>query len=314
MPRTQRAPRTVTASAPGKLNLHFGVGARGADGYHDVTSIYQAVSLVERVTVSASADRGIEVSGRDADAVPLDDTNLAWRAARLLAEHTGRDEGFHISIRKAVPVAGGMGGGSADAAAALVACDALWRTGLGRPQLRELAGALGADVPFALHGGTALGLGRGDELTPVLVRGTYHWVLAISGFGLGVRDVYAEFDRLRSRTAHPRPTPVADLLMQSLRSGDAAVLAGSLLNDLQPAALNLAEPLRKVLDLGESSGSLGGIVSGSGPTIAFLVPGPESALEVSAALTASGLVRRVERVTGPAPGARLLTGGLAGRH
>lgn len=308
-----RSSRSVTASAPGKINLHFGVGARGADGYHDVSSIYQAVSLTEQVTVTAARGRSLTVTGLDAGSVPTDGTNLAWRAAQLLTEHTGRDEGFRIAIRKTVPVAGGMGGGSADAAAALLACDALWQTGLGRPQLRELAASLGADVPFALQGGTALGLGRGDELTPVLTRGSYHWVLALAEFGLAVRDVYDEFDRLRGPTGRTRPTPVAELLMQALRSADAATLASCLFNDLQPAALNLAEPLRKTLDMGESSGSLGGIVSGSGPTIAFLVDGPEAALDVSVALTASGLVRHVERVTGPAPGARLLPGGLAGR-
>jgi len=303
----------VTARAPAKVNLELVVGALRPDGYHDLATVFQAVALADDVTArpardEASDDVTVTVSGPQAAAVPLDGSNLAVRAARLLAAHTGLDARVHLHIHKEIPVAGGMAGGSADAAAALVACDALWGTGLSRDELRALAAELGSDVPFSLLGGTAVGTGRGERLTPALARGDHHWVIALAARGLPTPAVYRELDRLRGRRVLPEPR-VSDRLMQALRSGNAEALGAALANDLQPAACSLAPELERTLALGASCGALGGIVAGSGPTVAFLVRGPEQAMDLSVSLAASGQVGDVRRTHGPVPGARIVEPG-----
>lgn len=295
----------VIARAPAKVNLALAVGPLRADGFHELATVFQAVSLLDEVVVAADERITITVDGPEADGVPEGPTNLAIRAAELLAQRAGLREGVRIRLRKGIPVAGGMAGGSADAAATLVACDALWRTGLAREDLADLAADLGSDVPFCLLGGTAIGRGRGERLTPALARGEYHWVLALADHGLRTPEVFAELDRMRA--ARPVPDPrVAAELMQALRSGDADALAGCLVNDLEVAACALAPRLRRTLDVGRQAGALAGLVSGSGPTVAFLVAGPEQALDVAVGLTAAGVARDVRRVRGPVPGARLV--------
>lgn len=301
----------VRVRAPGKLNLFFEVGGVQDDGYHDVASAYQAVSLYEDVWASPSDDFTMSVSGTvDVSDVPADDRNLALRAARLLAKKAGYPGGVHLDVVKHVPVAGGMGGGSADAAAALVACDALWQTGLGSAELHRLAARLGADVPFALMGGTAIGTGRGDQLSPALAKGRFDWVLVPSTEGLSTPEVYAHLDRLRSRPdigPAPHVPDVDPVLLHALRAGDAVALAETMRNDLQPAALSLRPDLREVLELAESEPSaLAGIVSGSGPTVAFLTAGPDAALELQVTLSAAGF--EALHVHGPVPGARIVAG------
>ena len=296
----------VHVRAPGKVNVFFAVGPLAPDGYHEVASVYQAVSAYEDVWAMRSDGFSISVEGNvDVSGVPLDDRNLALRAARLLAAETGVAGGVHLEVRKGVPVAGGMGGGSADAAAALVACDALWGTGLSNERLHALAARLGADVPFALLGATALGLGRGDELSPALARGRFDWVIVTSAHGLSTPEVYRTLDELRGtrRPGAPpaRPAVGADVL-QALRAGDASMLAASLRNDLQEAALWLRPDLRATIDAGESAGALAGIVSGSGPTVAFLAPDADAAIELQIVLSAGGYV--AHHVHGPVAGAR----------
>ncbi len=299
----------VHARAPGKLNLFFEVGGVQDDGYHDVASAYQAVSLYEDVWATPSDDFTMEVSGTvDVSGVPADDRNLALRAARLVAKKAGFRGGVHLDIVKHVPVAGGMGGGSADAAAALVACDALWGTDLGTAELHRLAARLGADVPFALLGGTAIGTGRGDQLSPALAQGRFDWVIVPSDEGLSTPAVYKHLDELRS---HPDIGPAVRLpdvdpgVLHALRAGDPASLAESLRNDLQTAALSLRPDLRDLLDRGHAQPSaLAGIVSGSGPTVAFLAADPESALDLQVTLSAEGF--EALHVHGPVAGARIL--------
>jgi len=300
----------VTVRAPAKVNLELRVGGPRADGYHELATVFHAVSLTDDVTASPSDAITVTVEGVHADRVPLDDTNLAVRAARLLAQRSGVDDGVALHIRKGIPVAGGMAGGSADAAAALVACDALWHTGLSREELRQLAAELGSDVPFALIGGTAIGTGRGEQLTPALARGDYLWVVGLSDHGLSTPAVYAEIDRLRSGRVLPEPR-VSERLMQALRSGDPSALGANLSNDLQPAACSLQPDLLRSLSVGQEYGALGGIVSGSGPTVVFLVKDGEQSLDVAVALTASGVCADVRRVHGPVPGARIIEHGAA---
>lgn len=297
-------PAPVTVRVPAKVNLELLVGPRGADGYHALSTVFQAVSLYDDVTVAVARDWGVSVSGPLADGVPEDGDNLAMRAARLVETHFDI-EPVHIAIRKGIPVAGGMAGGSADAAATLVALDHLWDLDLDREELEELGSELGSDVPFLIAGGTAMGSGRGELLAPVLARGTYHWVFALAEGGLPTPAVYAECDRLRG--SEQVPDPVANpALMSALRSGDPHELAPQLANDLQEASLSLRPDLAEVLSAGMEYGALGGIVSGSGPTTAFLVENNEAGIDLAVALTASGVVRDVRRASGPVHGAHVI--------
>ncbi len=297
-------PPAVHVRAPGKLNLVLRVGPVGPDGYHQLATVFQAVSLHEDVVATPAEEITVSTTGRWADRVADDESNVAHRAATLLAEASGVDAGVHLQITKRVPVAGGMAGGSADAAAALLACDLLWQTGLAREELGHLAAELGADVPFALTGGTAVGLGRGDLLTPALARGCYHWVLGISEVGLSTPEVFAEWDR-----QHPGPVAaprIDDTVMAALISGDPHRLADVLVNDLASAAATLAPPLERVQQVLAETAALATIVAGSGPTVAALAPDHPTAVEIAETLRAAEVADQVEVVTGPAPGARLL--------
>lgn len=299
--------RAVRVRAPGKVNLSLAVGRRQADGYHPLATVFQAVSVYEEVEASAADGWSVEVTGPQADLVPLDESNLALRAARMLAEAVGVPGGVHLRITKGVPVAGGMAGGSADAAAALLACDALWGTGLARAELAELASILGSDVPFVLQGQTAVGRGRGHLLSPVLARGQYHWALGLRDSGLSTARVYGMFDDVVGRGAAEEPDVDAALL-RALRAGDAAALGAALSNDLQPAALELAPELVETLAVAEDAGALGVVVSGSGPTVAALALDRRHAVSIGRALLDAGVVDGVLHASGPVAGARIVTG------
>ena len=291
----------MTVRAPAKVNLHLSVGPRRDDGYHDVTSIMQAVSLMDEVTAVPAESVSCEVTGEGADEVPIDASNLAMTAAVRLAKQAGVSGGALLRIVKAIPVAGGMAGGSADAAATLIACDALWRTGFERSELLEIAASLGSDVPFALTGGTALATGRGEQVAQVLARGQFHWVFALAERGLSTPTVYAEYDR-----GDPVPERSTDAVLAALRAGDAAALGRALHNDLQAPALRLRPALRRVLEAGADCGALGSVVSGSGPTVAFLTRSQNDSISVAAAMAGSGTCKSVRRAYGPVPGARIV--------
>lgn len=297
---------SVTVRVPAKVNLQLSVGPVRPDGYHELATVFQAVGLYDEVIARSSDRPGVTLtlSGEGEGSLPLDDRNLAVRAAKLLAERAGVEANVALHIHKSIPIAGGMAGGSADAAGALLACDTLWRLGTPREELSALAAELGSDVPFALHGGTAIGTGRGENLTPVLSRGDFHWVFALADGGLSTPAVYRECDRLRAGRSVPDPY-VSDMLMQAVRAGDAVLLGKALHNDLQAAALSLRPALALVLEIGEDFGSLGGLVSGSGPTCAFVARDEEHSLDIAVALTASGVCRTVRRASGPVPGARV---------
>ena len=294
----------VTVRVPAKINLHLAVGGVREDGYHDLVTVFHAVSLFDEIAVSASDEPGLEVFGEGVSEVPVDDTNLAWRAVDLLARHSGRDPEVKVVLRKGIPVAGGMAGGSADAAGTLVALSALWKLDLSRDELSQMAAQLGSDVTFALHGGTALGTGRGERIVPVLSRHPLHWVIALARRGLSTPTVFGELDRLRGAD-EPPDRPVEPVL-GALAQGDPRALALSLGNDLQPAAVSLAPDLRRTLRAGVSAGALAGIVSGSGPTCAFLCSSADSAVEVAAELAGVGVCRTVRVAHGPVPGARVV--------
>jgi len=296
---------STTVRVPGKVNLHLAVGDRREDGYHELTTVFHAVSLFDEVTVRNADVLSLELVGEGADKLPTDERNLAWQAADLLADHVGRAPDVSIMIDKSIPVAGGMAGGSADAAAVLVAMNSLWELALPRRDLRMLAAQLGSDVPFALHGGTALGTGRGEELATVLSRNTFHWVLAFAESELLTPAVFAELDRLREAGDPPRldePGPV----LAALAAGDPEQLAPLLGNEMQAAAVSLDPALRRALRAGVEAGALAGVVSGSGPTCAFLCASESSAVDVGAQLSGAGVCRTVRVATGPVPGAKVV--------
>ncbi|WP_432016243.1 4-(cytidine 5'-diphospho)-2-C-methyl-D-erythritol kinase [Streptomyces hydrogenans] len=293
----------VTVRVPAKVNVQLAVGPARPDGFHDLANVFLAVSLYDEVTATPADTLTITCEGPDADRVPLDRTNLAARAAELLAARHGLSPDVHLHIRKAIPVAGGMAGGSADGAAALLACDALWGLDSPRETLLEICAELGSDVPFSLVGGAALGVGRGERLTGLSVAGPFHWVFAVADGGLSTPAVYAEFDRLTPDAAPPAASPA---LLDALSTGDTTALAATLVNDLQPAAVSLRPSLAATLRAGLDAGALAALVSGSGPTTAFLVKDPDAATAVAEALRASGTCRTTHTATSPAPGATVL--------
>ncbi|KUL35572.1 4-diphosphocytidyl-2C-methyl-D-erythritol kinase [Streptomyces sp. NRRL F-4489] len=309
-----RRPGPVTVRVPAKVNVQLAVGGRRPDGFHDLANVFLAVGLYDEVTATPADTLTLTCSGPDADQVPLDASNLAARAATALAARHGLEPRVHLHIAKDIPVAGGMAGGSADAAAALLACDTLWGTHTSRDELLALCAELGSDVPFSLVGGAALGRGRGELLEPLPVGGTFHWVFAVADGGLSTPAVYKECDRLRDATGQgattadipdPEPSPA---LLAALRTGDPAALAAALDNDLQPAALSLRPSLAATLTAGTAAGALAALVSGSGPTTAFLAATPEDADRIATTLRTSGTCRTARPTTGPAPGATVVSG------
>ena len=301
--------KSVTVRVPAKVNLQLSVGPRESDGFHNLVTVFQAISIFDDITVTfapAKSGVSISISGDQRHGVPADESNLAMKAIALMAKEYDLVIDAHLEIKKSIPVAGGMAGGSADAAAAIVAIDYLYSLGMSREEMSEVAAQLGSDVPFMLSGGTAIGTGHGDQLTAALSRGTYHWVLALSSVGLSTPAVYGECDRLRSELEIAEPA-TNEQLMQALLAADPKAVGAHLINDLQAAACSLRPALRLVLDVGQEYGALGALVSGSGPTVAFLVTDEEAGLDLAVALTASGVVGSVARAYGPVAGAKVLT-------
>lgn len=303
--------RSVTVRAPGKVNVQLSVGPVADDGYHPLASVFQAVELYETVTATARSDEQIVLRVAPArgsrvvvDEVPLDERNLAFQAADALRSRFGISDGVELDVVKGVPVAGGMAGGSADAAATLLACAEVWDVGATRDELVQIAAQLGSDVPFILHGHTAVGLGRGDVITPAMARGQFHWVFATQSQGLSTAAVYAEFDRMvAAGELQARDPHISDAVMKALLAGNPEALGDVLVNDLEEAALSLAPHLREVMAAAVEAEALGVMVSGSGPTVAALARSRQHALTIAAHLTVSDTASAVVTGSGPAPGA-----------
>lgn len=297
----------VTVRAPAKINLHLGVGAPRGDGFHPLVTVYQAVGLYDDVTARDAPGWALDVGvpdWMDASSVPLAGDNIVDRAADLLAAHHGIERVGEVHIAKAIPVAGGMAGGSADAAAALVALDRLWGVRTPDEDLLALAAQLGSDVPFALLGGTAVGTGRGELLQPVDDGGTWWWVVVPSDTGLPTPEVYRHFDRMFPG-APDAPVP-ADALLGAIASGDAWALADTLHNDLEAPAIDLRPELGRLIERGEEAGALRGMVSGSGPTCVFLCGSGDHARSLAAELARVGH-EVVLAANGPVAGAHLVS-------
>jgi 4-diphosphocytidyl-2-C-methyl-D-erythritol kinase len=301
--------KSVTVRVPAKVNLQLSVGPKEADGYHNLVSVFQAISIFDDITIKLGEPGSgltISVSGDQTHGVPADANNLAAKAVALISKEYDLTVDAHIDIKKSIPVAGGMAGGSADAAGTILGIDYLYSLDMTRDEMIEIAAKIGSDVPFMLSGGTAIGTGHGDQLTAALSRGTYHWVLAVSTVGLSTPAVYAECDRLRGELEIVEPQ-TNEALMQSLLAADAPGVGSALVNDLQLAACSLRPAIRLVLDVGQEYGALGSIVSGSGPTVAFLVADQDSGLDLAVALTSSGVVGSVVQAYGPVAGAKVIS-------
>jgi 4-diphosphocytidyl-2-C-methyl-D-erythritol kinase len=300
---------SVTVRVPAKINLQLAVGPPRPDGYHGLVTVFHAVSLFDEVTAAPAETDTVTVTGEGAGLVPENADNLALRAVRALREALAKRAGgggIAVTIAKRIPVAGGMAGGSADAAAALVACNELWSTGLSQAELCEVASAVGSDVAFAVLGGTAVGRGRGELLTPApAAPATYHWVLALADGHLSTPKVFRELDRQRQGQEVMDPELSAEL-MAALSAGDPTKLGAALSNDLQEPALTLFPTLRKTLDAGREAGALGALVSGSGPTCFFLAGSSDEATDLAKALSGAGICRAVATATGPAAGASVI--------
>jgi 4-diphosphocytidyl-2-C-methyl-D-erythritol kinase len=301
--------KSVTVRVPAKVNLQLSVGPKEADGYHNLVSVFQAISIFDDITIKLGEPGSgltISISGDQTHGVPADANNLAAKAVALISKEYDLTVDAHIEIKKSIPVAGGMAGGSADAAGTIIGIDYLYSLDMTREEMIEIASKIGSDVPFMLSGGTAIGTGHGDQLTAALSRGTYHWVLAVSTVGLSTPAVYAECDRLRGELEIVEPQ-TNEALMQSLLAADAPGVGAALVNDLQLAACSLRPAIRLVLDVGQEYGALGAIVSGSGPTVAFLVADQDSGLDLAVALTSSGVVGSVVQAYGPVAGAKVIS-------
>ncbi len=305
----------VKVRVPAKINLHLGVGPVRSDGFHELSTVYHAISLYDELTARRGDTLTLTMEGEGAGELALDESNLVIRAARALAAHAKVPAHARLHLRKQIPLAAGLAGGSADAAAALAACDALWGLGLSRDELAAVAADVGSDVPFLVYGGTALGTGRGEAVSPVLARpNSWHWVGAIADGGLSTPDVYRELDRLRevgqaSSLPGHASNPLlgsADQLLAALRQRDPAVLGAALDNDLQAAALSLRPGLADVLKAGHAAGALAGLVSGSGPTCVFLAADGPHATRIAEDLTAAEVCRAARTAHGPVPGARVI--------
>lgn len=328
----------VRVRVPAKINLRLSVGAPRADGFHPLDTVYQAISLYDEITIRPADRLRLTLDGVGADTLPTDGGNLAVRAATLLADRLGVPPNVAIHLHKRIPLAGGLAGGSADAAAVLVGCDALWGGGHDPAALAVLAADLGSDVPFLVIGGTARGTGRGELVEPVPAAGPWHWVVAAADGGLSTPRVYGQLDVLRAAGAAPpaaiaperdaaasygdstgsvrdgtaaeatgdTPSPVPDRLLAALRSDDPADLAAALANDLQPASIALRPALRRTLDAGLAAGALAAMVSGSGPSCLCLAADAADAARIAAELTERGVCSAAHVAVGPVAGATVL--------
>lgn len=295
---------SVTVRAPAKINLHLGVGPARADGYHQLATVYQAIGLYDDVTASDAAawTVAVSVSGDlDVSGVPLDEDNIAIRAGLELTRHHGIERAAHLDIAKSIPVAGGLAGGSADAAAALVALDRLWDLQTPDDDLLEIAGRLGSDVPFALLGGTAYGTGRGELVEPVTDHGQWWWVVLPHAVGLSTAAVYAEYDALGLGEQLRAP----DGLFAALVAGAPEDLAAELHNDLEPAALELRPDLAAMRESILDAGAYAALLSGSGPTWLGLAGDADHAREIAGELGKAFPV--VLAAPGPVAGTHVVT-------
>jgi 4-diphosphocytidyl-2-C-methyl-D-erythritol kinase len=301
----------IRSSAPAKVNLVFEVGQLAANGYHPVNSVFLALDLREELTLAKGAPgtgisiyvHGDSIPESHINAVPTDQSNLVHKTAVLFAKKLGKaTPDLQIDIHKRIPVAGGMAGGSADAAAMLVAMNEFMHQEHGTPrftteELAHIGAELGSDVPFCIYGGMALGTGRGEVITPLEdLSFETNWLLCASNKGLSTPTVFAAFDEIGTST------PFTDIKNISAVSS-VEELGSRMSNDLEQAAFHLMPALSEQVAQLQELGAIRAMVSGSGPTIAALFESEAKAIEVSKVLISQGFVALTAK--GAAQGSRL---------
>lgn len=304
-------PISVTVRAPAKINVYLGVGKVRSDGFHPLETVYQAVSLYDDVTVTDAGEWSVSTitdgAHVDAAAVPDDESNIVIRAGKTLAAHHQLERTARIEVRKSIPVAGGMAGGSADAAATLVALDRLWNLNTSDEELLALAAELGSDVPFALIGGTATGAGRGEVVTPVEDNGTWWWVVVFNDDGLSTPSVYGAYDLLEGGDHDYRVRPA---LLETLRdpAGNPDGIGVFVYNDLEDAAFYLRPDLQTSAEAALECGAMTTLLSGSGPTMLAIATDADEARSIAGQLAERGYDRTAV-VHGPVAGAHVVAYG-----
>lgn len=293
----------VVVEAPAKVNLSLQVGKLREDNYHDLCTVFVALTLTDTVTLTRKEEQiTFELQGGDEESLGPVEKNLAVRAAHLIRDTYGDPSmGAHILLEKRIPVAAGLAGGSADAAATLLACSELWGLRLSRMDLMDLGAQLGADVPFALLGGVAIGRGRGDELAPVLFRGTYHWVIVYQEDGLSTAEAFNMLDFERSRNGVASLNREEEVL-RSLMTGDPSLLAMALSNDFQELVREARPEIDQLFEFIDETEALGAVLCGSGPSVAFLCPDLSTAYGLSSQI-ADQLNMKSYIAGSPGPGA-----------
>ena len=295
----------VVARAPGKINLMLRVGPLRPDGFHHLLTVFQAVDVWETITVAPADEFSITVSGDvNLGEIPLDGSNIAMKAVAAVAARLGRTDAVSIHIDKRVPVGGGMGGGSADAAATLMAINELWSGGLSQVALLEIAASLGSDVPFLLEGGTAVGRKRGEELK-LLHSLKFHWVVVPSPHHLATPEVYRRLDEIREGIDVSLPGKIPSRLLDALYIGEPDILTPHLINDMTPAAIALYPEIVDTLEMGLAIGARAAMVSGSGPTCVFLATDSAHAQSLVALCQERG--HHAVAVSSPVRGAHLVS-------
>jgi len=300
--------RSITVRAPAKINLHLGVGRPRDDGFHPLDTVFQAVGLYDDVRAT-DGDGTVSVepaSYLPHGQLPEQGDNIVTHAARVLAataEVAADLPLVDLVVEKRIPIAGGMAGGSADAAAALVALDRLWELDTTDDALLALAAGLGSDVPFSLLGGTAHGTGRGEVLHPLPDGHTWWWVVVPAYEGLATPAVYRRFDEMFPDAPESPASSAAVLAALASRVPDQ--LAAALHNDLEAVAIDLRPELGDLIARGEGDGALRGMVSGSGPTVVFLCESGDHARALADGLQGDDLPV-VLVANGPVSGAHVL--------
>lgn len=326
MDTPSKRPNRATVRAPAKLNIYLQIGDVREDGYHDITTVYQTIDLFEEVAVTdlsqedGECDKAefvhISLSGPESnESIPTDGHNLASKAAKLLAQRYGITPKLHLDISKRIPARGGLGGGSADAAATLIGCNIIWDLHLRKEELMALGALLGEDVPVHIQGGMAIGVGHKQPLIPIPAgpgdhyphhHPDWYWVLGVPyGDGLSTRDVFVQLDAMKgTRGAVDFASAHNTCLATSWGTENPETLAPRLSNDLERPAGVLLPALVKGLEEGRrDENALAGFMTGSGSTCVFLARSAEGAEALARNLKERELFRNIILAKGPAEGA-----------
>ncbi len=274
--------KTVTLTAPAKINLFLEVLGKRPDGYHELETVMQQIDLADTLTLEETDD-GIELTCTGQD-IPCDETNLVWKAARIFQRQVAVDTGVRVHLTKRIPVAAGLGGGSSDAAAMLKGMNALWEAGLSEPSLMDMAAELGSDVPFFIKGGTALCRGRGEIVTPLAVRHRFFYVLLYPGIKVSTAEVYGKL-----KIDLTREKKDVNFVLSALLSEGIDTLNNSLFNRLETVALELYPELKGFKKLLEGFLRGGVLLSGSGSAIYGCCKNQKEAKNVKEELNKRGI-------------------------